>query len=263
PNFFKIAAYFSVMSRLYPPKDAPDNIKQKWPANKGIFYTNLTPDQKMVIYASKTYDIKNMLYNLPYWHSFCQEARQLGIDLKKPETYQHHIEQHPDAVDLKECGLFLDKELEFIDDELKEHLRKEHFPIEGDKGISTRQMQNIVRDVILKSDNRKITVSLFLDQLKNIIDESSYINSWIKMSKELSEDKHEYFDIEKLIDILECLYWEHLRKELTISITDRDPKSIELDLRKYMQYSMLHYARTYNKRFQKTMIQKFSFIDNI
>lgn len=263
PNFFKIAAYFSVMSRLYPPKDAPDNIKQKWPANKGIFYTSLTPDQKMVIYASKTYDIKNMLYNLPYWHPFCQEARQLGIDLKQPATYEDKIEQHPDAVDLKECGLFSDKELEFIDSELKEHLRKEHFPIEGNKGISTRQMQNIVRDVILKSDNRKITVSLFLDQLKNIIDESSYINSWIEMSKELADDDHEYFDIEKLIDILECLYWEHLKKELTISITDRDPQSIELDLRKYIQFLMLHYAITYNKRFQKRMIQQFSFIDNI
>ena len=262
PNFFKIAAYFSVMSRLYPPADAPDNIKQKWPANKGIFYTSLTPDQKKVIYASKTYDIKNMLCNLPYWHPFCQEARQLGIDLKKPETYEDRIEQHPDAVDLKECGLFNDKELEFIDSELKEHLRKEHFPIEGNKGISTRQMQNIVRDVILKSDNRKITVSLFLDQLKNIIYESSYINSWIKISKELSSSEHEYFNIEKIIDILECLYWDHLNKELTISITDRDPKSIEFDLRKYMQYLMLHYARD-NKRFQKTMIQQYSFIDNI
>ncbi len=263
PNFFKIAAYFSVMSRLYPPTDAPDNIKKKWPANKGIFYRNLTPDQKMVIYASKTHNIKKLLYGLPYWHPFCQEARQLGINLKDFATYESHIEQHPDAVDLKECGLFTDKELNFIDDELKQHLRKEHFPVEGDKGISTRQMQNIVRDVILKSDNKKITVSLFLDQLKNIIDESSYINSWIKMSKELSSREHDYFDIEKLIDILECLYWEHLKKELTISITDRDPKSIELDLRKYMQFLMLHHARTYSKRFQKTMIQQFSFIDNV
>lgn len=257
PNFFKIAAYFSVMSRLCP----PETPKDEWTANKGIFYRSLRPDQKMVIYASKTHNIKNLLYNLPYWHPFCQEARQLGINLKNPESYEKNIEQHPDAVDLKECGLFKDKELEYIDDDLKNHLRKEHFPIEGNKGISTRQMQNIIRDVILKSDNRKITVSLFLDQLKGIIDESSYINAWIKMTKELAKSEHEYFEIEKLIDILESMYWEHLKKELTICITDRDPKSIELDLRKYLQFLMLHNARS-NKKFEKLIIQKFSFIDS-
>ena len=129
-------------------------------------------DQKMVIYASKTPNVENLLKNLPYWHPFCQEARQLNIDLKQPETYRDLIHEHPDAVDLKECGMFTNKELAFIDDDLKQHLRHEHFPIEGNKGISTRQMQNVVRDVILKSDEHKISVALFLEQLKSILKES-------------------------------------------------------------------------------------------
>lgn len=257
PNFFKIAAYFSVMSRLCP----PETPKDEWSANKGIFYRSLTPDQKMVIYASKTNNIENMLQNLPYWHPFSQEARQLGIDLKKPETYTEFIEEHPDAVDLKESGMFKDKELKFIDDSLKQHLRQEHFPIEGNKGISTRQMQNVVRDVILKSDELKITVSLFLDQLKHILKESAYVNSWIKESEELANDKHEYFAIEKLTDILEGMYWDLLSREITICITDRDPESIEHDLRRYLQYVMLNHARKSTKL--KQLLQKFSFIDPI
>jgi predicted Ser/Thr protein kinase len=256
PNFFKIAAYFSVMSRLCPPQKPRD----EWVANKGIFYEKLTPDQKMFIYASKTNNIQKLLQELPYWHPFCTEARQLGIDLQKPKTYVDKIEQHPDAVDLKDCGLFKEKELGFIDEELKNHLRREHFPKEGNKGISTRQMQNILRDVILKSDNRKITVSLFLDQLKDIIEKSSYVNSWIEHTKKLASEEHQYFEIEKLIDILECLYWELLRKELTISIIDRDPSEIEKDLRKYLQHIMLHHAKGM-KKFKKILIEKFSYID--
>jgi predicted Ser/Thr protein kinase len=257
PNFFKIAAYFSVMSRLCPPKEPKD----EWVANKGIFYENLTPDQKMFIYASKTNNIEQLLYNLPYWHPFCTEARHLGIDLKKPDTYKDKIQQHPDAVDLKDCGLFKDKELGYIDEDLKDHLRREHYPKEGNKGISTRQMQNILRDVILKSDNRKITVSLFLDQLKGILEESSYINSWITITKELASEDHDYFEIEKLINTLECLYWAHLNKELTISITDRDPKQIEYDLRKYLQHVLLHHAKSMTK-LKKVLIEQFSYVDS-
>jgi len=257
PNFFKVSAYFSVMSRLCPPETPID----EWSANKGLFYRSLTPDQKMVIYASKTNNIENMLQNLPYWHPFSQEARQLGINLKNPEEYRDKIDEHPDAVDLKECGMFKDRELKFIDDDLKRQLRQEHFPVEGNKGISTRQMQNVVRDVILKSDEQKITVSLFLEQLKSILSESSYINSWIKKTEDLSSEKHQYYDINKLTDILESMYWELLEKEITICITDRDPKSIELDLRKYLQYVMLDHARKGKKL--KQLLQKFSFVDTV
>jgi hypothetical protein len=121
-------------------------------------------------------------------------------------------------------------------------------------------MQNILRDVILKSDNHKIAVSVFLDQLKGIIEQSSYVNSWIEHTKTLASADHQYFEIEKLIDILECLYWELLRKELTISIIDRDPSEIEIDLRKYLQHVMLHHAKGM-KKFKKILIEKFSYID--
>ena len=41
---------------------------------------------------------------------------------------------------------FTEKQLKYIDDDFKEHLINENFQFEGNNGISTRQMQNIIRE---------------------------------------------------------------------------------------------------------------------
>tara|TARA_R110002020_G_scaffold248845_3_gene462844 strand:- start:1281 stop:3812 length:2532 start_codon:yes stop_codon:yes gene_type:complete len=275
PNFFKIAAYYSVMTRLL----RPVTHNPKWDSQKIAIYDTLSPPQKLFIYASKSTDMVKMLTNLPKSHKFVNEAKQLGIDIYKPETYKDFIFEHPDAIDLKECGLFTDKNLKYIDDEFKEHLINEHFPLEGNSGISTRQMQNIIRDAVLSSKNNMLTVSKFIHELEYLIQEGIYVNSWAKRDGEYAkqdsrnydyEDEFEegndnesfYGDLFGLTLFVTDLYDEIIKNELTISITDRDPKAIEIELRKYIQHVMLDQAVN-NKSFKNLMLPKYTYIDNI
>ena len=56
PNLLRIAAYYAVMTRLLPPmrKSFPD----QWTEEKKKLYRAITPEQKMLIYCSKTEDPK-------------------------------------------------------------------------------------------------------------------------------------------------------------------------------------------------------------
>jgi predicted Ser/Thr protein kinase len=278
PNFFKIAAYYSVMTRLSQPKTP----KESWDDKKKAFYQSLSAPQKLFIYASKNTDMIKTLTNLPKSNKFVNEAKQLGIDIYDPETYKHLLYEHPAAIDLKECGLFTEDDLKLIDDEFKEHLINENFPEEGNSGISTRQMQNIIRDVVLSSKNNMLSVPKFLQELDKIMDEGFYINSWAKnmINKQkvevklttpakATEDKilensvqDFYGDAFGLTIYVGELYDSLLKNELTISITDRNPDEIEADFRKYIQHVLLDQA-TLSKSQKHIMVPRYTYIDKI
>jgi hypothetical protein len=222
-----------------------------------------------------------MLKNLPKSNRFVNEAKQLGIDVYKPETYKDKIFQHPDAVDLKECGLFTESQLKYIDDDFKEHLINENFPFEGNNGISTRQMQNIIRDVVLSSKNNMLTVPKFLQELEYIIEEGIYVNAWARryvdsetLERHVEKEGDEtifstdtgsdslYNNLFGLTIFVEELYQNILRNELIISITDRNPEAIEADFRKYIQHVLLDQAN--NSKSQKhIMVPRYTYIDQI
>lgn len=261
PNFFKIAAYYSVMTRLSQPKTP----KESWTPIKKGFYETLSAPQKLFIYASKSSDMVKMLTNLPKSNKFVNEAKQLGIDIYKPETYKDKIFEHPDAIDLKECGLFMEEDLKLIDDEFKEYLIDEHFPEEGNSGISTRQMQNIIRDVVLASKDNMLTVSKFLQELEKIISEGTYVNSWAKhvVSRKSEESLDSFYgDMLSLTIFVQELYDSIIKNELTISITDRNPSAIEQDFRKYIQHVLLDQALN-NKSQSHLLVPRFTYIDPV
>jgi predicted Ser/Thr protein kinase len=286
PNLFKIASYFSVMTRLKAPMEIED-FPDTWSPEKVNLYDSITPEQKLYIYASKTDDPINLINNLDPWDSFRNECKELDIDLSDPEKYISFIENHPDSIDLKSCGLFTVEEVDMIDDEFKRILKSEHYPEEGKSGISVRQLQNIMMNTISKTDGNKITVEIFLNQLKDLLIKGKSFNNWIENVQErldeedgisyslparciskiddkysLEADEGNFGDLKGIVKIIERLYWMIIRSEITISILDRDPESIEYDLRKYIQNVMLDSAIK-NKSFSHVLIPKYTFIDGL
>ena len=273
PNFFKIAAYYSVMTRLSQPKIS----RGDWESYKRTVFCQLTPPQKLFIYASRTNDIIKTLTNLPTSNKFVNETKQIGIDIYNPDTYKDLIFEHPNSIDLKDCGLFSERELEVIDEEFKEYLLEEGYPNEGKMGISTRQMQNIIRDVIMTSKNNMLSVPKFLDELHCIVEDGmndGWAKRWIedknkekeKSSKnklvfgENNSDDDSYNDLIHLIFFVVDLYHDIIENEIVISVTDRDPSKIEKDLRKYVQHVLLDQARMSNSM-SHIMVPLYSYVD--
>lgn len=280
PNLNRISAYFSVLTRLFPCGKGigTEPPYHDWKPSKLELYYNITPEKKLFIYASQSSDPVRTIEKLPMWHPFRNEARKLGIDLNKPSTYKDKIVISDSAIPLEASGLFTDEELELIDDNFMRRMVKEHGSEEGKYGISVRQMQNVMRQAIANSDGRKMTVNQFLSILKDIISEGSDVHYWLndktiaEKFKDISvkersvgninfsSNQGKFGDYSDIVEIVKGLYSNIISNEITICTVDRDPKKIEYDLRKYIQYCLL-YKASKNKKFGKKMIEKYSFVD--
>ncbi len=274
PNLLRITAYYAVLTRLLPPfiDKSPDG----WSDEKLRFFNTITPEQKLIIYSAQPEDPIATIKRLPYWHPFRNEAAKLGIDIFGAESYKHKIKQNYSRVSLDDFGLFSNDQLEMLDDSFMRTLWSEHYPKEGKQGISVRQLQNIMRNTIANSDGRKIHVGTFLSQLKKVFRQGKEIHHWLNGSDSvirkqkigsrevgdivIKSGEGDYGDYEGLSKVVRALYYSIIRREITVSTVDREPKEIEGDLRRYLQHALLAKAFD-NNAFAHIMIPKFSFID--
>ncbi len=275
PNLLRIAAYYSVMTRLLPPLD--ERLPEEWSAEKKALFLSITPEQKLFIYAAQSEDPIGTIRNLPFWHPFHNEAAKLGIDVKDPSTYAHLIKQRSDCVPLEQCGLFTAEQLKLIDDAFMRELWNQHYPNEGKSGISVRQLQNIMRNTIVASDGSKIHVGTFLSQLKKVFIQGPAIHHWLKANPQknitrspiapraigsvvLAEGEGDYGDYRNLVKVLQAVYFTIICKEITVCTVDRNPEEIAADLRRYLQHTLLATAAE-NRAFAHIMIPKFTYVD--
>ncbi|MCB1050289.1 MAG: hypothetical protein KDC71_06765 [Acidobacteria bacterium] len=275
PNLLRIAAYYAVLTRLLPP-GKPKN-QTHWNADKKQLFQNITPEQKLFLYAFQPEDAEATIRKLPHWHPFRNEAMKLGFDIDQPETFRHLVVRHPKALALSETGLFSNEQLRLIDDEFMRELRTEHIPHEGKHGISVRQLQNIMRNTISHSDGRKIHVGTFLSQLRRMILEGPELHHWMAIDPKYKTDRKpipsrklgettfglgegDYGDFAGLVWVLQAIYYHMLKREITICVVDRDPGEIEMDLRRYIQFALLANALE-NKAFAHIMVPRFTFVD--
>ena len=275
PNLLRVAAYYSVMTRLLPPLG--ERLPEDWSNDKCELFRSITPEQKLFIYAAQSDDPVGTIRNIPFWHPFRNEAAKLGIDVDDPASYRDLISQRDDRIGLKQSGLFTNVQLKLIDDEFMRELWNEHYPNEGRQGISVRQLQNIMRNTIAASDGNKIHVGTFLSQLKKVFIQGAGIHHWLKVENKpvgkrqpveprvigsipLSEGEGDYADFKGLVRVLQTVYFTIIRDEITVSIVDRNPSDIEADLRKYLQHTLLVTAIS-NRAFAHIMIPKFTYLD--
>jgi len=274
PNLLRVAANYAVLTRLLPP--ARKKFPESWSQRKRDLYHGITPEQKLFIYAYQAEDPLQTIRKIPHWHGFRNEALKLGLDLDNPEMLQQYIARDPKSITLHASGLFDNEELSLIDDELMRELWKEHYPIEGRRGISVRQLQNIMRNTINHSDGRKVHVGTFLSQLKRVIREGPEIHHWLSIEQKYRKEPHPtrirkigemqlgpgegaYGDFSGLVKVVQFLYFKTIEREITEATVDRDPDKIEDDLRRYLQYALLANAID-NKAFAHIMVPKFTFI---
>ena len=275
PNLLRVAAYYSVMTRLLPP--AGERLPEDWSKEKVALFRSISPEQKLFIYAAQSDDPVGTIRNIPFWHPFRNEAAKLGINVDDPASYRDRIVQRDDRVGLKQSGLFSNSQLKLIDDAFMRELWNEHYPNEGRQGISVRQLQNIMRNTIAASDGSKIHVGTFLSQLKKVFIQGVSIHHWLKVESEpvakrvpvepraigalaLSEGEGDYADFKGLVKVLQAVYFTIIRDEITVCLVDRNPNEIEADLRKYLQHTLLATAVT-NRAFAHIMIPKFTYLD--
>jgi len=274
PNLFRVAANYAVLTRLHPPNRK--KLPESWSQRKRDLYNSITPEQKLYIYAYHAEDPIQTIQKIPHWHGFRNEALKLGLDLNDTERLGELIARDPDSVTLHASGLFTNEELTLIDDELMRELWKEHYPIEGRRGISVRQLQNIMRNTLNHSDGRKVHVGTFLSQLKRMIREGPDLHHWLAIDTKYKKDHHPmrirkigemqlgpgegaYGDFAGLVKVVQYLYFKTIEREITEATVDRDPSQIESDLRRYLQYALLANAVD-NKAFAHIMVPKFTFI---
>ncbi len=274
PNLIRVAAYYSVLTRLFPP--ARTHFPPHWSEEKQDLYYSITPEQKLFIYADQSEDPVRTIKKLPPWHPFRNECSRMGIDLSSEDKVNEIVVRHADAVSLEESDLFAIEELSLIDDEFMRELYSERYPDEGKYGLSIRQLQNIMRNTISMSDGRKVTVSAFLTQLEQVMKEGPEVHHWLVldapnrqsdnlMAREignvfLEDGEGDYGDYKGLINVVRGLYHATLRKEITVATVNRDPQRIEFDLRKYLQHALLDKALE-NKAFAHVIVPKYTYID--
>jgi PrkA serine protein kinase C-terminal domain len=275
-----VAAYYSVLTRLFPPSRM--KFPLNWSREKQDLYNSITPEQKLFIYAAQSEDPIQTIKNLPPWDPFRNECQRLGINLEDEAFLETFVVKHPDALLLKESGLFTDHELKLIDDEFMRELRNEQYPEEGRYGLSIRQLQNIMRNTISISDGRKVTVSIFLDQLEHVLREGEDVHHWLELGTPdfsqkpweklpiqareignifLDDGEGDYGDFEGLIHVVRGIYHSTLKSEITVATVDRDPVRIEYDLRKYLQHALLEKAIE-NKAFAHVLVPRYTYIDS-
>lgn len=275
PNLLRIAAYYSVLTRLRPPVQS--QFPPQWSVERISLYRSITPEQKMFIFSYQSEDPVNTIRRLPHWHPFRNEALRLGLDITDTKDLHDHLVRHPNATSLEESGLFSRDQLKLIDDEFMRELWNEHYPHEGQTGISIRQLQNVMRSTIAASDGRKVHVGTFFSILKKMLSEGASLHHWMvehpepdgvphaipqrKIGSEvLKEGEGAYGDFRGLLQVVKALYYNIISREITVALVDRDPEQIEADLRKYIQHCLLALAND-NKAFSHIMVPRFTFID--
>jgi len=274
PNLTRVASYYSVMTRLFPP--VRTSFPPQWEEEKIELYQAITPEQKLFIYSAKCEDPIQTVQKLPPWHPFRNECNRLGIDLEDEEMVARLAVSHPEAMTLEESGVFTNEELKLVDDDFMRELYAERYPDEGRYGISIRQLQNIMRNTVANSDGIKVTVPIFLSQLEQVIKEGPDVHHWLTLDGPnrrsshlpervignimLSEGEGNFGDYRGLIRVVQGLYHATLRREITVSTVDRDPERIEFDLRKYLQHALLDKALE-NKAFAHVILPRYTYID--
>ena len=274
PNLFPVAAYYAVLTRLFPPSRS--KFPARWSEEKKDLYMRITPEQKLFIYADQSEDPAQTIRNLPPWDPFRNECLRLGYDLDDEDFVQEFVVRHPDAISLKDCGLFTDEELKLIDDEFMRELLAERYPDEGRYGLSIRQLQNIMRNTISISDGRKVTVPIFLEQLEQVMREGEDVHHWLVLespdreSEELMEreigniylyeGEGDFGDYRGLIKVVRGIYHAALKREITVATVDRDPERIEFDLRKYIQHALLEKALE-NQAFAHVLVPRYTYVE--
>ena len=275
PNLLRIASYYAVMTRLLPPC-RPKNLVN-WSNEKRSLYSAIHVEQKMAMYAYQAEDPVATIRTLPHWHPFHNEAMKLGIDIDNAATYEHLISRHPRSVSLTNSGLFSAEQLRLIDDEFMREMWLEHYPCEGKHGLSVRQLQNVMRNTIAHSDGRKVHVGTFLSQLRRMIAEGPALHHWLAIDPKYKSDRKtiasrklgvvslgvgegDYGDFAGLVRVVQAIYFNMIRREITVCTVDRDPSEIERDLRRYIQHALLANALE-NKAFAHVMVPRFTFVD--
>ena len=274
PNLFPVAAYYAVLTRLFPPKRI--KFPPRWSDAKRKLYKRITPEQKLFIYSDQSEDPVHTIQNLAPWDPFRNECRRMGIDLDDEEFVQNFVKRHPDAISLKDCDLFSDEELKLIDDQFMRELQSENYPDEGRYGLSIRQLQNIMRNTISISDGRKVTVSIFLDQLEQVMREGENVHHWLELEAPtrqseqllareigniyLDDEEGDFGDYRGLIKVVRGIYHSTLKREITVATVDRDPERIEYDLRKYLQHALLEKALE-NKAFAHVLVPRYTYVE--
>jgi len=275
PNLLRVASYYSVMTRLLPP--LPEQLPEEWSKEKKELFVSITPEQKMFIYAAQSDDPVSTIRNIPFWHPFRNEAAKLDININDPDSYAHLISRRSDRISLDQTGLFSSEQLTLIDDAFMRELWNQHYPNEGKHGISVRQLQNVMRNTIAASDGSKIHVGTFLSQLKKVFVQGPTIHHWLKIEDKYKQKREpvapreigpvsmvagegDYGDFRGLVKVLQAVYFTVIRKEITVCTVDRDPEEIAIDLRRYLQHTLLATA-VENRAFAHIMIPKFTYVD--
>ena len=275
PNLLRVASYFSVLTRLLPPQKLPP--LSSWTDEKKAVYLSITPEQKLFIYCAQAGDPLATIAKLPSWHPFRNELTRLGIDINDVESYEHRVAHQSSRVTLEQSGVFSAEQLQQIDDDFMRVLWNEHYPDEGKTGISVRQLQNIMRDTIAHSDGLRIHVGTFCSRLKRAVVESGTSRRWSPMGDQysngrepcpersigdvaLTQGQGDFGDYSGLVRVVEGIYRTIIRREITVSIVNRDPEEISSDLRKYLQHVMLLNANR-NRAFAHIMVPRFTYFD--
>ncbi|MCA9784316.1 MAG: hypothetical protein KDC10_07375 [Calditrichaeota bacterium] len=275
PNLLRIASYYSVLTRLRPPLRS--QFPPQWSVEKISLYRSITPEQKLFIFSYQSEDPVNTIRRLPHWHPFRNEALRLGLDITDTSELHDHLVRHPNATSLEESGLFSRDQLKLIDDEFMRELWNEHYPHEGQTGISIRQLQNVMRSTIAASDGRKVHVGTFFSILRKMLAEGPSLHHWMVEHPHPDDGGHRlprrviagelfeegdgaYGDYKGLLDVVRALYYNIIAREITVALVDRDPDQIEADLRKYIQHCLLALAND-NRAFAHIMVPRFTFID--
>lgn len=276
PNLFRMASYFSVMTRLLPPKRT--SFPDGWSEEKKELYMGLRPEQKMLVYCAQPVEPIATIRSLPFWHPFRNQVSKLGIDIYDEEKLSSFLETSDEAPRLESCGLFSVEEVDLIDDAFVRELRSEYENDEGRVGISIRQLQNIMRNTISESDGRSITVSSLIEQLDKLISEGSRLHHWLRPQDDYSRDdariidgrdfgglsfdegEADYGQFSEMVKVVRGLYHIAIKKEIVTATVDRDPLQTEADLRKYIQHVLLAQA-VENKAFSHIMVPRFAYVD--
>jgi hypothetical protein len=277
PNLLRIATYFSVLTRLLPPRKVPPLAN--WTEQKKSLYYSITPEQKLFIYTAQPGDPMATIRKLPEWHPFRSELIRLGVDINYLDRHASLIARQPDRVTLEQTGVFSAEELKLIDDEFMRALWSEHYPYEGKSGTSVRQLQNLMRDTITHSSGFRIHVGTFFSRLRKALAEGPALYRWLPMDDKYKKDRKpggkraigmtafeggegDYGDFSGLMKVTQAIYNDVIRREITVATVNRDQQEIALDLRKYLQHVVLQRAQE-NRAFSHIMIRRFTYFDPV
>lgn len=273
PNLLRVAAYFAVLTRLLPPQKPPAD----WDDDKKKLFCSITPEQKLFIYACRSEDPLATIRKLPHWHPFRSEMIKRSINIHDDEALGRLIAPDPGRVSLEQSGVFSAEELKLVDDAFMRALIQEHYPNEGRHGISVRQLQNIMRDTIANSDGLRVHVGTFFAQLRRIFDGGAELHHWLAIDPayrkgrkpipprvvgfvNFGEGEADYGDFEGLARVAQAIYWDIIRREITVATVNRDPDEIARDLRRYLQHALLAKAHA-NRAFAHIMVPKYTYVD--